>query len=113
MNQGIAEEFGQGAIKDDEFLPEREDLELKILSEMDSSLTISTKKDDQLRHNTEVGGTIYKYDLPVENVPISFKSTSALTVQDEAVEQTSTQALFQELECDKDTAFESFIIKMN
>ena len=70
-------------MKDDEFLPEQEDLELRLQSEMDSTLTIATKKDDQLRHNEEVGGTVYKYDLPVENLPISWKNQTALTVQDE------------------------------
>jgi len=64
-------------------LPEQEDLEMRLQSEMDASLTISTKKDDQLLHNTEVAGKIYKYDLPVENSPISFKSASALTLTQE------------------------------
>ena len=51
---------------------------MRIRSEMEASLTISTKADDQLKHNEDVGGTIYKYDLPVENLPIEFRNAKAL-----------------------------------
>ena len=64
-----------------------------------------------LRHNEDVGGTIFKYDLPVGNASIVFKSMQALMIGDEAEEMTSTENLFDQLECDKDTAFESFIVK--
>lgn len=65
-----------------------------------------------LRHNSEFGGTLYKYDLPVVNTPIMFK-TGALAVINEGQGdvRTPNQKLLEELEVDKDTAFESFIIK--
>jgi hypothetical protein len=64
-----------------------------------------------LRHNTEVGGVIYKYDLPTDNTPIAFKNVASLITANEEEMTTATQALMMELDCDKDTAFESFIIK--
>ena len=54
---------------------------------------------------------IYKYDLPVENLAITFKNAKALALAQEEAMSTPTMKLFEELECDKDTAFESFIIK--
>lgn len=35
---------------------------------------MNKKPDDMLKHNIEHGGILYKYDLPIENQPISFKS---------------------------------------
>ena len=64
-----------------------------------------------LKHNEEVGGTVFKYDLPVVNAGIVFKSKQALRVLDQVDEMTATENLFSQLECDKDTAFESFIVK--
>lgn len=64
-----------------------------------------------LKHNEDVGGTIFKYDLPVVNSAIVFKSKQALMVTDDVEENTATENLFSQLECDKDTAFESFIVK--
>lgn len=107
----MSEEFGQGVINDSEFLPDQEDLEIKIRTEMDATLTIATKSDDQLRHNQEVAGVIYKYDLPVENIPIGFRNAKALALAKEQDMATTTSNLMEELDCDKDTAFESFIIK--
>lgn len=65
-----------------------------------------------MRHNTEFSGTLFKYDLPVVNTPIMFRK-SALAVIGEGEEdvRTSNQKLLELLEVDKDTAFESFIIK--
>ena len=67
-------------------------------------------KDDQLRHG-EVDGQLFKYELPVVNEPISFRSKKALALKEEASPLTITQKLFEELDCDKDTAYESFVIK--
>ena len=78
---------------------------------MEATITISTKADDKLRHNEEVGGQIFKYDLPIENIPIPFKSVATLVLSEEKEVVTPTQNLMEELDCDKDTAFESFIIK--
>lgn len=60
----------------------------------------------------EEAGKMFKYDLPLVNEPISFKSKQALETQEETKEAlTITQKLFETLECDKDTAYESFVIK--
>ena len=77
---------------------------------LESSLTVSKKPDDMLKHNEEFGGILYKYDLPVENRPIIFRSQ--LIVKEDA-ENTPTENLMDALEVDKETAYESFIIKMN
>ena len=45
----MSELFGQGAINDDEFLPNQEEMELKIRSDMEATITISNKADDKLR----------------------------------------------------------------
>lgn len=50
--------------------------------------------------------------MPVVNGPISFKSQQEVETQEETREAlTITQKLFETLECDKDTAYESFVIK--
>ena len=64
-----------------------------------------------MRHNEDVGGVIYKYDLPLENLPITFKNAAALIAAKEEEVNTASMNLMEELDCDKDTAFESFIIK--
>ena len=56
---------------------------------------------------------MYKYDLPMENEPITFKSQSSLAIADKIIETTAVENLYDMLEIDKDTAFESFIIKHN
>ena len=56
---------------------------------------------------------MYKYDLPMENEPIVFKSQSGLMLADKIIETTPVENLYDMLEIDKDTAFESFIIKHN
>ena len=63
-----------------------------------------------LKHNEEYQGILYKYDLPIENKAIEFKSQ--LIVQEE-IPNTSVENLYETLEIDKDTAYESFIIKLN
>jgi len=79
---------------------------------MVKSITHIDRKDESdLLHGDE-GGTIYKYDLPVLNQPIEFHNK--LMVIDQGKEAlTQVQELFDILDCDKDTAFESFIIKFN
>jgi len=42
-----SEEFGQGSIVgDEEFLPDKEELELQLQEQMDATLTLATKSDD-------------------------------------------------------------------
>lgn len=55
---------------------------------------------------------IYKYDLPILNMPIKFHNKLA-TIDENKELVTETMNLFEALECDKDTAYESFIIKFN
>ena len=55
---------------------------------------------------------IFKYDLPVLNMPIKFRRELQV-VDEEREAQTQVQKLFDILDCDKDTAFESFIIKFS
>jgi len=77
-------------------------------------MQINIRADDMLVHNEDVGGVLHKYDLPTVNTPITFRNQNALLDMEEAKlkELTATEQLLTELECDKDTAYESFIIKM-
>lgn len=77
---------------------------------MESTILVNKKPDDMLKHNEDVGGMLYKYDLPIENQPIIFKS--ALVVKED-VKSTALENIFEQLEIDKETAYESFIIKVN
>lgn len=97
-------------MKDDEFLPDIEELELNQQVKLDSSITVHKKPDDMLKHQEEFGGILYKYDLPVENRPAVFKSLQIIPVEEEP---TALLNLYEKLEIDKDTSYESFVIKMN
>ena len=59
---------------DDEFLPEFEKKELEHQVKLESTLTVNKKPDDMLKHGEEHGGILYKYDLPIVNQPITFRS---------------------------------------
>ena len=72
---------------------------------------LERKGEDELLHG-EDGGMIYKYDLPVVNQPIEFHN-KLIVVDEEKEALTQVQQLFEILDCDKDTAYESFIIKFN
>lgn len=79
---------------------------------MVTSIThIDRKEEDELMHG-EDGGMIYKYDLPILNSPILFHN-KLVVVDEEKEALTQVQELFEILDCDQDTAFESFIIKFN
>jgi hypothetical protein len=41
---------------------------------LESTTLVAKQKDSELKHNEEHGGMLYKYDLPIENSPILFKS---------------------------------------
>ena len=58
------------------------------------------------------GSMIYKYDLPVLNLPIKFNNQVAI-MDDKDNAQTQVQKIFEILDCYKETAYESFIIKFN
>lgn len=55
---------------------------MKHYQKLDSTLIVPKKTDDMLKHNVEHAGTLYKYDLPVENKPIIFKSSLAIKEDD-------------------------------
>ena len=55
---------------------------------------------------------VYKYDLPILNMPIKFHD-KLMTLDEKATELTQVQKLFDVLDCDKDTAYESFMIKFS
>lgn len=80
-------------INDDEFLPEIEKKEIDHQRKMESTISVQKKPDDMLRHGEELGGILYKYDLPVVNTPIIFKSM-ALVVKDEDLPPTAVENLF-------------------
>lgn len=111
LDLGISKQFGQGPIGDEEFLPEQEDREIQHNIKISSSLTITKRPDDMLKHNEEVGGKIYKYDLPVQNEALVFINEKSLIIQEEELGSTPAMNLFDKLEVDLDTAFESFVIK--
>ena len=79
---------------DDEFLPDLEKREIDHQKKLESSLTVDKKPDDMLKHMQEYGGVLYKYDLPVENKPIIFRSS--LIVKEE-VPMTATENLLENL----------------
>ncbi len=81
-----------GGNPDDDFLPEFAEIEINHLRKLDSSISVKKKPDDMLKHGEEVGGVLYKYDLPIENVPIALKSS--LMVKEE-IPLTATESLFE------------------
>ena len=62
------------ALNDDEFLPDFEKKEIAHQERMESTISVQKKPDNMLKHGEEFGGIVYKYDLPIVNTPISFRS---------------------------------------
>jgi hypothetical protein len=106
-------QFGTDIMEKDKNMydPEREEKEMEFEKMVKSISRIDRKDETELRHGDE-GGTIYKYDLPVVNSPIIFHN-KLMVIDQEKEALTQVQELFDILDCDKDTAFESFIIKFN
>lgn len=50
--------------------------------------------DDQISQK-ELGGKIFKYELPILNEPINFKSNSSLITKENADVLTNTEKLFE------------------
>ena len=95
------------------FDPEYEEKQMIFDQMVRSTKKIERKDEDELLHG-EDGGMVYKYDLPVVNLPILFnKSLIVLGEKDQKEVTTPVIKLFEILDCDKDTAYESFIIKFN
>jgi hypothetical protein len=103
----VQQEFGQEFNQDD-FLPDREALEIEHQMQNESRIALNRRPDDMLRHETDYNGILYKYDLPTENFPIVFRSMSQLAEREAEERLTSTENLMETLDCDRDTAFESF-----
>ena len=97
-------------MKDEEFLPDVEEKEMKHQQKLESTLIVPKKPDDMLKHNVESGGILFKYDLPVENQPLTFRSQ---LIVKEDLENTPLENLYENLDIDKDSSYESFIIKLN
>ena len=58
-----------------------------------------------MKHNVEMNGIMYKYDLPVENKPLEFINMRQL-VSMEAQMSTPTLNLYDVLELDKNSSYE-------
>ena len=71
--------------------------------------TIDRKEEFELTHGEEAG-MIYKYDLPVINMAIQFNN-KLMRIDEKDAEPTQVQKLFEVLDCTKETAYESFMIK--
>ena len=78
---------------DDEFLPEFEKKELEHQVKLESTLTVNKKPDDMLKHGEEHGGILYKYDLPIVNQPISFRSQQLALLNEKEAAPTPVENL--------------------
>lgn len=78
---------------------------------MEKTLVFGSKLQNEELKPREESGKLFKYELPVINEAISFKSKAALIKAEERETLTCNEKLFEALECDKDTAYESFVIK--
>ena len=112
-NLGVKDDFGQQLTGED-FLPDQEAKYASEKLKQESSIKINVRAEEMLKHNEESGGILFKYDLPTVNTPITFRNQNQLAEFEEqqAAKLTPTEELLNELEVDKDTAFESFVIKM-
>ena len=54
----------------------------------------------------------FKYDLPVVNQPCEFENMTALIELDES-DRTPVMNLYDELELDKESSFEQYVLKVN
>lgn len=113
IRENVKGEFGQ-ADANMSYMPELEKKQDEHALKQETTIKVDVRADELLKHNEEYNGIVYKYDLPTVNQPITFRSLNMLqTIEDEKnSKMTATENLLNELECDKDTAFESFIIKM-
>jgi len=78
----------------------------------DTKLRLKYRKGMDIIHNEEIEGTIYKYDLPIENKPIQFRNALML-IDDDQETSTPVLNLYEELELDKDSSYEQYVIKVN
>jgi len=83
----------------------------KLQAYIESTIVRQSATADILRHNEEVNGKLYKYDLPLENEAIEFKNQ--LITVDEDTQLTPLEKLFERLEVDKNSSFESLTVKLS
>ena len=100
-------------LMDDEFLPDFEKQELDYQVKLESTISVSKKPDDMLKHGEEHGGILYKYDLPVVNQPINFRSQQVALLNEKEGAATAVENLLEKLSVGRDTSYESFVIKMH
>ena len=55
---------------------------------------------------------LYKYDLPVENVPAKFKN-QLMEIEEDKIKETPLLALYDRLDIDLETSYEAFVLKVN
>jgi hypothetical protein len=91
---------------------EFEEEEAEFASYVRSVRKIERKEESDMLHGIE-GDMIYKYDLPVINLPFKLRNSQLMVQEEEKEALTQVEKLFEILECDKDTAYESFVIKFN
>jgi hypothetical protein len=66
----------------------------------DVRIRLKHKGSKDIAHNTVIEGTIYKYDLPIENRPILFRN-QLMVIDAEQDTTTPMMNLFDKLEMDK------------
>ena len=67
---------------------------------MESTITLSQRPNDLLRHNTEYNGLLYKYDLPTQNTAIILRNKNSMVASEETDILTPTENLLNGLEVD-------------
>lgn len=93
LKKGMRKEFGQDYQSD--FLPDLEEQQDQINLENETTLKMGRRSREIIKHNEDYGGTLYKYDLPITNLPIVFRSKNNLATQGEAESTlTYTESLF-------------------
>lgn len=65
-------------------MPDKEDAEIEHMIQKEATISLNIRAGDMVKHNEDVGGTIFKYDLPVVNSGIVFKAKKGLQLVDEA-----------------------------
>lgn len=81
-------------------------------NKLEATQIISRDMNQQMKHNIDIQGMLYKYDLPVQNKELEFDHLKAL-MNLEAQESTPNVNLWETLELDKTSSFEQYVIKVN
>lgn len=102
------------AIKEKQETPDIKNKAYHMLQKqyVQSSMRLKFRKGNELVHNEEFEGQIYKYDLPIVNQPIQFRN-ALMVIDNEEEAKTPFMNLYEELGMDKDSSFEQFMIRTN